>query len=140
MKRHMFARTIVSTLVAAVVTVSVPHAAEPETVMVTLHAKPGSEDALARVLDDHWQTARRLHLVRDGAHFTLRGSEDGDKTYFIEVFTWMDADIPDRAPQDILTIWNEMNRLVEARRGEPGLRFTEVSMVVPAEGQRSQRK
>ena len=133
MKRHTLVRAAVSALVAAVVTLSVAHAAEPETVMVTLHAKPGSEDALARVLDDHWQTARRLNLVRDGAHVTLRGTEDGNKTYFVEVFTWLDADIPDHAPQAILAIWKEMHRLVEARPASPAC-ISPKSRLSPAAG------
>lgn len=73
-------------------------AEEPETVMVTLHAKPGAEADLERVIAQHWSTARQLNLVRPVPHVTLRGSEDGNKTYFIDVFTWRDAHIPDAAP------------------------------------------
>jgi hypothetical protein len=40
------------------------HADEPETVMVTLHAKPGSEADVSRVMAKHWETARRLNLVQ----------------------------------------------------------------------------
>ena len=143
MRPHSLVRSVVCVLAAAVVTMSMAQparAAGPETVMVTLHAKPGSEEALARVLDAHWRTARRLNLVREDTHVTLRGSEDGDKTYFVEVFTWLDADIPDHAPDAIQSIWKEMNSLVESRRGEPGLRFVEVSVVVPPDGQTPARK
>ena len=142
MRHQTPVRRIMSALFAAVVSVSTAQpllAAAPETVMVTLHAKPGSEEALARVLDDHWQTARRLNLVRE-THVTLRGAEEGDKTYFVEVFTWIDAAIPDRAPAAIQAIWKEMNSLVEARLGEPGLRFVEVSIVAPADGPSPSRK
>ena len=107
------------------------YAAEPETVIVTLHAKAGSEAALARVIEQHWQTARRLNLVQDAPHVTLRGTEGGDKTYFIEVFTWRDGAIPDGAPAEIQAIWNTMNQLVEAREGSPGLNFRAVSLVTP---------
>ena len=34
---------------------------QPETVLVTLHAKPGSESALQAVLTRHWSTARALN-------------------------------------------------------------------------------
>jgi hypothetical protein len=105
------------------------HTAEPETVMVTLHAKPGGETELAEVLARHWETARRLDLVQDVPHVTLRGVESENKTYFVEIFTWRDAAIPDNAPAEIRTIWTDMNRLVESRHGEPGLRFTEVSVL-----------
>jgi hypothetical protein len=103
----------------------------PETVMVTLHAKPGAEADLERVLANHWKTARELRLVRDAPHVTIRGSEEGDKTYFVDIFTWRDANVPDTAPAEIQKIWNDMNRLVEARGGHPGLEFVAVSVVAP---------
>ena len=74
------------------------HAAEPETVIVTLHAKPGGEAELAAVIARHWETARRLNLVLDTPHLTVRGMENGTQTYFIDIFTWRDASIPDQAP------------------------------------------
>ena len=106
-----------------------PRPETPETVMVTLHAKPGGEADLARVIARHWDTARRLNLVLDTPPVTLRGAEDGGKTYFVHVFTWRDAGIPDAAPAAIQAIWTEMNQLVESRGGRPGLYFTEVSIV-----------
>jgi len=118
-------------LTAALVAVSFTHlrGAEPETVMVTLHAKAGAEAELVRVVERHWETARRLNLVLPATHVTLRGAEADGKTYFVEVFTWRDADIPDHAPAEIQAIWKEMNAAVEARAGQPGLHFTEVSIV-----------
>jgi hypothetical protein len=104
-------------------------AAQPETVMVTLHAKPGGEAELDRVIARHWAAARQLHLVREAPHLTIRGLEDGSKAYFIDIFTWRDASIPDAAPAEIQKIWGDMNRLVEARGGRPGLEFTAVSVV-----------
>jgi hypothetical protein len=104
-------------------------AAEPETVMVTLHAKPGAEAAIANILARHWETALRLNLVQDAPHMTVRALEDGDKTYFVEIFTWRDERIPDAAPAEIRALWAEMNRLVEARGGRPGLHFVAVSVV-----------
>ena len=97
--------------------------------MVTLHAKPGAEADLARVIARHWDTARGLNLILDAPYVTLRGTEDGGKTYFVHVFTWRDASIPDAAPAAIQAIWTEMNRLVESRGGRPGLQLTEVSVV-----------
>ncbi len=102
---------------------------QPETVMVTFHAKPGAEAELERVIAGHWKTAADLHLVSAAPHVTLRGTEEGKKTYFIEVFTWRDASIPDSAPQAIQRIWAQMNALVESRDGHAGLRFEEVSVV-----------
>jgi hypothetical protein len=87
---------------------------QPETVMVTCHAKPGAEAELQRVLTRHWTTARDLKLVLDTPHMSLRGVENG-ATYFVEIFAWRDASTPDHAPAAIQSIWAEMNKLVEGR-------------------------
>jgi hypothetical protein len=105
-------------------------AGAPETVMVTLHAKPGSEEELARVIASHWATARQMKLVRDSPHVSVRGMEDGNKAYFMEIFTWRDAQVPDAAPPEIRKIWDDMNRLAEARDGHAGLEFVVVSVAV----------
>jgi len=102
---------------------------QPETVMVTFRAKPGAEAELARVIASHWRAASELDLVTPTQHVTLRGTEDGHKTYFVEVFTWRDASIPDAAPATIRKIWSQMNALVESRGGHPGLHFEEVSLI-----------
>lgn len=102
---------------------------QPETVMITFHAKAGSETELAGVIARHWETARRLNLVLDAPHLTVRGTENGARTYFIDVFTWRDASIPDQAPAAIQAIWADMNRLVESRGARPGLDFAEVTVV-----------
>jgi hypothetical protein len=104
---------------------------EPETVMITLHAKPGAEAELAQVIARHWETVQRLKLVSN-AHFTLRGKEAAEgamRTFFVDVFTWRDASIPDAAPKEIQAIWADMNRLVEKRNGRPGLTIDEVALV-----------
>jgi len=101
----------------------------PETVMITLHAKAGAEAALAQVIARHWETVQRLKLATDAPHVTLRGAEEGTSTYFVEIFTWRDASIPDAAPKEIQAIWADMNRLVEKRNGKPGLTISEVSLV-----------
>ena len=51
-------------------------------------------------------------LVLDKPHVRLRGVDNG-QTYFVEIFTWRDAAIPDHAPTAIQSIWTEMNKLVE---------------------------
>ena len=103
---------------------------EPETVMITLRAKAGAEDALKRVIATHWDTVRRLNFVRDDApHVTLQAKDDGGHAYFVEIFTWRDARFPDTAPPEVLTIWKDMNALVEPRSGRPGLEITEMTPV-----------
>ncbi len=105
-------------------------AGKPETVMIRFQAKAGSEDELARVIARHWKTASELKLVLDAVHTTVRGADEG-KTWFIDIFTWRDAETPDHAPAAIQAIWGEMSRLVEARGGRPGLEISEVSLESP---------
>src|SRR3954465_5236801 len=78
---------------------------KPETVLVTFHAKPGGEAELQQVIERHWSTARRMKLIEAEPHLTLRGTEAGAKPYFVHVFTWRDASIPDAAPKEIQAIW-----------------------------------
>src|SRR5437016_2974449 len=124
----MKALTLASILVTAALFAQAP-ADKPETVMVTYHAKPGAQDELARVLARHWATARELNLVLAAPHVMVRGLEDGNKTYFVEIATWRDESIPDAAPAPILAIWAEMHKLVEPRGGRPGIDFIEVAVV-----------
>jgi len=125
MRRHArgwLAAILVSSAVGGV------RAEEPETVMITLHAKTGAEAELVQVIARHWDTARRLKLVRDTPHLTLRSAEGG-QTDFVEIMTWRDASIPDAAPPEIQKIWADMNRLVEKRGSAPGLRIEQMSVV-----------
>ena len=103
-------------------------AEEPETVMITLHAKAGAEAELAQVIARHWDTARRLKMVRDTPHLTLRSAQGG-QTDFVEIMTWRDASLPDSAPPEIQKIWADMNRLVEKRGDLPGLRIEQMSVI-----------
>ena len=102
---------------------------KPETVMVTYRAKAGAEAELARVIARHWTVARDLKLVREAGHMTLRGMEEGNKAYFVDIFTWRDAKIPDSAPPAIQAIWAEMGKLVEARGRKQGIEIVEVAVV-----------
>lgn len=104
-------------------------APEPETVVITFHAKAGAEAELTRVIEKHWATARELKLVQDSPHLTLRRIEPGNRVCFTDIFTWRDAAIPDKAPAAIQAIWQQMNQLVESRGGEPGLAIVRVAIV-----------
>ncbi len=102
---------------------------QPETVMVTFHPKSGADTELARVIASHWKAANELKLVNLTPHLTLRGTDESNKTYFVEIFTWRDSAIPDNAPPAIQKIWAKMNALVENQPGRPGLTFTEMSVL-----------
>jgi hypothetical protein len=120
-------RAIAMTLVCAGAAAIGAAAEKPETVMLRFQAKAGAEEELARVIARHWNTARDLKLVREAPHVTVRGTEEG-KSYFIDIFTWRHASIPDAAPAAIQAIWAEMNKLVEPRGGRPGIQIAEVSV------------
>ena len=128
----MITQTLVRAATAVAVTLMLagfraPSPAEPpETVMVTYHAKQGSEDELARVLADHWSTAKRLGLVAAEPHVVVRSAEAGQAVDFVEIFTWRDASIPDNAPEPIRASWDKMNKLVESRGGHPGIEVVQV--------------
>ena len=115
------ARIVVAAIVVATAAAGHLYAEEAETVVITLHAKPGAADELEKVIARHWETARSMNLVQESGHLTMRGAEQGGQTYFLEVFAWRDASIPDAAPKEIQSIWADMNRLVEKRGGRPGL-------------------
>jgi hypothetical protein len=124
----------VACLVPGPVTTRSPAAAGdevPETVIVTYHAKPGSEAALAKVFARHWKTALELGLVFETPHVVVRGDEEKTNAYFVEILTWRDEKTPDSAPAAIQEIWKEMGALVEARGGSPGIKIDPVSLVLP---------
>jgi hypothetical protein len=132
--RHICAALVLlcTALTQAASLIAHPRADEPETVMITLHAKAGAEAELAQVIARHWETVQRLKLVTDEPHVTLRGSEAAEgttRTFFVDVFTWRDASIPDAAPKEIQAIWADMTRLVEKRNGRPGLTIDEVALL-----------
>jgi hypothetical protein len=126
---------IAATIVAAASLLAAPAFAQssgdrPETVMITLHAKPGAAAALADAIARHYDTARRLNLLQsDAPHLTLRTAANGKETSYVEILTWRDASVPDNAPPEILAIWKELNALVEPRGGRPGLDIVEVTPV-----------
>ena len=114
---------VLATLVAVSITIPLVARATdiPETVIVTARPKAGAEADLDRVMAAHWATAQRLDLVLAEPHVRVRAKDADGKPYIVEIFTWRDVDTPDNAPSEIQAIWAEMNRLVEARNGRPGL-------------------
>ena len=125
-------RQLVLAALAAVtlgVLVAQQPAPTPETILITFHAKPGAEAELARVIEKHWTVARKMNVVNDSPHLTLRRTEEGNRVCFTDIFTWRDKAIPDNAPPAIQAIWAQMNQLVEPRGGEPGLTFARVAIV-----------
>jgi len=131
--RHIVRAVSIAAVAAALS--QVVGAEQPETVMITLRPKPGAERALAQTIARHYETAQKLNLLReDTPHLTLQASDDQDKTYFVDIFTWRDAAVPDNAPREIQAIWKEMNGLVEMRGGRPALDIVPVKPVAITSG------
>lgn len=112
MKRALL--TLLFTLFAAAAA-----SAPPETVAITYRVSAVNEAALRAVIEGHRATLEKLDLV-SGPHHLYRG--DG---FFLEIFTWKDAEIPDHAPAEVLEWWKKMNALVV----KDGLRIDEIHRV-----------
>ena len=108
---------LLTTLVASLV-----FASPPETVAVTYRFTPEGEKALLRAIRDHWAVTRRLGLVGPEHHLYR---SDG---FFLEIFTWKDAAIPDNAPPEITKIWSEMMKVIEKK---DGMRIDQVTLLMP---------
>ena len=95
--------------------------------MVTYHVKSGEEADFQALLAHAWQVYRGEHLVFAGPHIIVRDTEDGDKTKFVETFTWVKS--PDHAPDSVQAVWKQEQSLCEARSGHKGIEGGEVELV-----------
>jgi hypothetical protein len=102
----------------------------PETVFITFHVKPGKEAELQQALAEAWKIYRHEKLVLAEPHVVIAGKE-GSGTRVIEIFTWVNHNIPDHAPDSVKAMWNRMHALCEERDGHPALEGGEVERIVP---------
>jgi hypothetical protein len=100
---------------------------DSETVLITYHVQSGKEDEFQKLLSRTWDVYRRDGLVYAKPHVVLRNTEDGDKTYFTEIFTWVQS--PDHPPGDVKALWSQEQALCEARDNHRGIEGGEVSLV-----------
>jgi hypothetical protein len=100
-----------------------------ETIHSVAHVKPGHEAEYAQLSAKAWDLYKRLGLVLDRPHVVLRGTDEKGRAYFVEVFSWKSADIPDHAPPEVRAIWQQLEGACEARDGRPGIDFSEVTAV-----------
>jgi hypothetical protein len=101
--------------------------ADSETVMVTYHVQSGRAAEFQALLSHGWEVYRGVHLVFAEPHIIVRDTEDGDKTRFVEIFTWVKS--PDHAPDSVQAVWKQEQSLCEARNGHKGIEGGEVEMV-----------
>src|ERR1700693_1361172 len=102
---------------------------DPETVLVTYHVKAGKEVELQEILSRIWQIYRTEHLVFAEPHIIVRDTEVGDKTRFVEIFTWVSHAGPEHAPEAVQTLWKQEHSLCEARSGHDGIEGGEVEIL-----------
>ena len=104
---------------------------DPETVLVTYHVQPGKEVEFQEILSRVWEIYRKEHVVFAQPHVIVRVKEDGDRTRFVETFTWVSHAGPEHVPDSVKTIWEQMQSLCEARNGHDGLEGGEVELLTP---------
>ena len=102
---------------------------DPETVLVTYRVQSGHETEFQTLLSRAWEIYRTEHLVRAEPHIILRDTEDGGKTRYVEIFTWVSHAVPEHAPASVQTIWQQEHSLCEARGGHRGIEGGEVEIL-----------
>lgn len=100
-----------------------------ETMYSIAHVKRGMETRYAELAAKSWGIYRKLDLVLPAPHVVLRGVDEQNRSYFVEIFTWRSADIPDHAPAEVRAVWQELENACEKRDGRPGIDFAEVTAV-----------
>jgi len=103
--------------------------ADSETVLVTYRVKSGNEAELQAVLSRAWQLYRSEHLVYAEPHIIVRDTEDGGKTRYVEIFTWVSHAAPEHAPDSVKVIWKQEHSLCEERNEHSGIEGGEVKIL-----------
>ena len=63
-------------------------------------------------------------------HLVVRGTDGAGKTYFVEIFTWKDASIPDHAPPEVRAVWKQLEAACEPPGAAPGVDFSDGGVTV----------
>jgi len=105
--------------------------ADPETVLVMYHVKPGKEAEIQALLSRAWEIYRKERFVFAEPHIVVQDTEDGGKPRFVEIFTWVRREIPENAPENVKAIWQQEQSLCEERGGRNGIEPGEVELIVP---------
>jgi antibiotic biosynthesis monooxygenase (ABM) superfamily enzyme len=101
---------------------------DPETVLITYQVKSGKEAEFQAVLSRAWQIYRTKHLAFAQPHIVLRDTE-GDKTRFVEIFTWVSHAAPEHVPDAVKTLWEQEQSLCEGSSGHRGIEGGEVEIL-----------
>src|ERR1700760_4973708 len=79
----------------------------PETVMVTYHVAAGKEAELDRVVGEAWKVYQNEKLALPAPHVVVKGNEGDGKPRMVEIFSWVNADAPDHAPDSVKKCWEK---------------------------------
>ena len=100
-------------------------------VICTYRVKEGEEAKFIDLLQRHWPTLKGQGLTTEEPAQVFRGKDESGKTYFVEVFHWVDEKAPDLAHHNpaVMAVWEPMGMLVEARLGRPAMEFPHVEQL-----------
>ena len=103
----------------------------PETHMCIYRIKPGTEEAFADILREHWPVLRRLDLVTEDPPMTWRGKGKDSQPMFFDLMTWKDEEAPNRAHElpEVMAVWEKMGTLCESRDVAPAMEFPHVEKI-----------
>jgi hypothetical protein len=117
-------------LIALLFAAATASAAEPpETILSYFYPKDGKDAELAQALRDNIAIMKKLDVIEASPVVLLRATDAKERPYFVEIFTWRSAGIPDAAPPEIRKSWATLESLCEARDGKRGIVFDVVELL-----------
>jgi hypothetical protein len=102
----------------------------PVTVLATFRVKADQLDEFLRLMPKYRAALREKNLVTAEPYLLLQGEEDGNPIV-IEVFSWLNHDIPEHVPPGIQAYWDRINSKVEDRGRHRGVEFPEMNLIQP---------
>ena len=89
---------------------------DPVPTLVIYTPKKGKDKELEGVVEKHWPTLNRLGLVtKEPAKIWRATDKRTGEVYFVEMFSWKDAEAPEIAHQtpDVMATWETMGAFME---------------------------
>src|SRR3954464_12448618 len=89
---------------------------KPVLTYVTYRPKKGKEEALFALVQKHWPTLQKTGLVTgDPATLYKATNKRTGEVYFVEIFSWRDAEASTIAHQtpEVMAVWEPMGPIME---------------------------
>lgn len=104
------------------------------TVICTYRVRSGQEEAFRALLERHWPTLRELGLATAEPPQVFLGRDSEGRPTITEIFSWVDAQAPKTAHEspEVMSVWEPMGALCEARDGRPSMEFPHVERMALA--------